>query len=364
MDSLFDRALATARQLGASDIHLKPGMEPILRINGELRTLHDPRRSPAMTHDFLHNLAMSLLNDRRRDILERQGDVTVALTTSSGHAAARSHQPAPRGVTISLHLVADRGAGARQPGAAGGRARSGRARAPGSVLVASGPGGGKTTHARRADRRDLDRRGIRSASSRSKIRSRSCSRTGAAWSCSARSGWTSRRSRPACARSARQDVDVLLVSEIADRESADLALDRRRDRTARARRRDGRQPDRRRRRLVGLWDDRGPRRRARALRRRPARRAVPAPRARAERQGTHRAGGARPRRRRRHRRLSRAPAGRRGCSSLRSAHGLDRLNHCPPHVPRLLRQAGPQARRRARRWCRTTTRPCCSPTPG
>ena len=41
MDSLFDRALAAARQLGASDIHLKPGLAPILRINGELRTLHD-----------------------------------------------------------------------------------------------------------------------------------------------------------------------------------------------------------------------------------------------------------------------------------------------------------------------------------
>ena len=41
MDSLFDRALAAARQLGASDIHLKPGMAPILRIDGELRTLHD-----------------------------------------------------------------------------------------------------------------------------------------------------------------------------------------------------------------------------------------------------------------------------------------------------------------------------------
>ncbi len=70
MDSLFDRALATARQLGASDIHLKPGMEPILRISGELRTLRNPD-VPPMTRDFLHNLAMSLLNDRRRDILER-----------------------------------------------------------------------------------------------------------------------------------------------------------------------------------------------------------------------------------------------------------------------------------------------------
>ena len=39
MDSIFDRALAAARQLGASDIHLKPDLRPILRIDGELRTL-------------------------------------------------------------------------------------------------------------------------------------------------------------------------------------------------------------------------------------------------------------------------------------------------------------------------------------
>ena len=104
MDSLFDRALATARQLGASDIHLKPGMEPILRIDGELRTLRNPD-VPPMTRDFLHNLAMSLLNDRRRDILERHGDVTVALTTSGG-ARQRVHVSQHRGgMTISLHLV-------------------------------------------------------------------------------------------------------------------------------------------------------------------------------------------------------------------------------------------------------------------
>src|SRR5262249_37069094 len=104
MDSLFDRALATARQLGASDIHLKPGLEPVLRIDGELRTLRNPD-VPQMSRDFLHNLAMSLLNDRRRDILERLGDVTVALVTSNG-TRQRVHISQHRaGMMISMHLV-------------------------------------------------------------------------------------------------------------------------------------------------------------------------------------------------------------------------------------------------------------------
>src|SRR5262249_40910244 len=104
MDSLFDRALATARQLGASDIHLKPGLEPVLRIDRELRSRRTPAGRP-MPRDSLHNLAMSLLTDRRRDILERLGDVTVSLTTSSG-TRQRVHVAQHRGgMTISLHLV-------------------------------------------------------------------------------------------------------------------------------------------------------------------------------------------------------------------------------------------------------------------
>src|SRR5262245_50809446 len=143
MDSLFDRALASARQLRASDIHLKPGMEPILRIDGELRTLRNPD-APPMTRDFLHNLAMSLLNDRRRDILERLGDVTVALTSSTG-ARQRVHVAQHRGgMTISLHLVP---AEAPQLDSLGLPEGTRDLVAPGAgfVLVAAGPGGGKTT---------------------------------------------------------------------------------------------------------------------------------------------------------------------------------------------------------------------------
>ncbi len=56
MDSFFDRALAAARRLGASDVHLKPGQSPILRIAGELRTFTDV---PALSREFLQSLALS-----------------------------------------------------------------------------------------------------------------------------------------------------------------------------------------------------------------------------------------------------------------------------------------------------------------
>ena len=63
MDSFFDRALAEARRVGASDVHLKPGLPPMLRIAGELRKpVSDARGAPPpLTRDFLHSLAMSLM---------------------------------------------------------------------------------------------------------------------------------------------------------------------------------------------------------------------------------------------------------------------------------------------------------------
>jgi twitching motility protein PilT len=219
-DSLFDRALATARQLGASDIHLKPGMEPILRINGELRTLRNPD-VPPLTRDFLHNLAMSLLNDRRRDTLERLGDVTVALTTQSG-MRQRVHVAQHRGgITISLHLVPVQApaldalglpAGARDLVAPGG----------GLVLVASGPGGGKTTtlaalvddvtthHPLRVVTIE-DPVEIVLGDRRSVVVQREV-------------GLDVPTTAAGLRAAARSDVDLLLVSEIGDRETGELAL--------------------------------------------------------------------------------------------------------------------------------------------
>src|SRR3954468_17030768 len=220
MDSLFDRALATARQLGASDIHLKPGMEPILRINGELRTLRNPD-VPPMTRDFLHNLAMSLLNDRRRDILERLGDVTVALATSSG-TRQRVHISQHRGgLTISLHLVPPEAPSLDSLGLPPG-VRDLLEPGAGFVLVAAGPGGGKTTtiaaliddlttrHPTRVvtieDPVEIVLKDRRSVVVQREV------------------GLDVPTIAAGLRAAARQDVDVIMASEIGDRESGELAL--------------------------------------------------------------------------------------------------------------------------------------------
>jgi twitching motility protein PilT len=102
MHSLLDRALAAARQLGASDIHLKGGLAPILRIDGELRTLSDV---PPLSREFVQSLAMSLLNDRRREILERTGDVALSITATDG-TRQRLHVWQHRGGTaVAVRLV-------------------------------------------------------------------------------------------------------------------------------------------------------------------------------------------------------------------------------------------------------------------
>src|SRR5436190_21083152 len=102
MHALLDRALQAARQLGASDIHLKAGLAPILRIDGELRTLSDV---PPLSRDFIQSLALSLLNDRRREILERTGDVALSLTAPDG-SRQRLHVWQYRGGTaVAVRLV-------------------------------------------------------------------------------------------------------------------------------------------------------------------------------------------------------------------------------------------------------------------
>jgi twitching motility protein PilT len=218
MDSFFDRALAAARQLGASDVHLKPGLAPILRINGELRTLRDV---PPLARDFLHSLAMSLLNDRRREILERTGDVTVALTT-------------PAGMRLRLHV-------SQQRGGFGIAARLIPAEVPaldtlglpselpellvpgpGLIVVAAPPGQGRTTTLAAL----LDDLGTRhpchvvtiedpvelmAKDRRSVVVQREVGLDVATFAAGLRAA-------------ARLDADVLMVSELEDGETAELAL--------------------------------------------------------------------------------------------------------------------------------------------
>jgi twitching motility protein PilT len=81
MNSILDRVLQAARQLGASDVHLKAGLPPIFRIKGDLRTVRDV---PPLTRDVLQTFALGIMNERQREIYERQWDVDLAYATNDG----------------------------------------------------------------------------------------------------------------------------------------------------------------------------------------------------------------------------------------------------------------------------------------
>lgn len=81
MSSILDRVLQAARQLGASDVHLKVGLPPIFRIKGDLRTVRDV---PPLSRDVIQTFALDMMNERQREIFETSWDVDLAYATTDG----------------------------------------------------------------------------------------------------------------------------------------------------------------------------------------------------------------------------------------------------------------------------------------
>lgn len=81
MSSILDRVLQAARQLGASDVHLKVGLPPIFRIKGDLRTVRDV---PPLSRDVLQTFALDMMNERQREVFETAWDVDLAYATTDG----------------------------------------------------------------------------------------------------------------------------------------------------------------------------------------------------------------------------------------------------------------------------------------
>jgi twitching motility protein PilT len=81
MSQVMDRVLNAARQLGASDVHLKAGLPPIFRIKGELRTVRDV---PPLTRESIATFAVHMMNERQRQEFETTMDVDLAYGTSDG----------------------------------------------------------------------------------------------------------------------------------------------------------------------------------------------------------------------------------------------------------------------------------------
>ncbi|HLK91473.1 MAG TPA: ATPase, T2SS/T4P/T4SS family [Polyangia bacterium] len=219
MDSFFDRTLLLARQLRASDVHFKPGLSPVLRIAGELRTLSDV---PPLSREFLHSLGLSLLNDRRREALERTGDVIVALATSNG-GRQRAHLFHHRGgLSLALRLIPPEVPALDTLGLP---AETRELTEPGAglVVVAAGPGDGKTTTLAALVEDLTSRRPCRVLTLEEPVEHLLRDRHGVVVQ---REVGTDVPSAAAGLRAAsRQDVDVLVVSDLGDPEVARLAVE-------------------------------------------------------------------------------------------------------------------------------------------
>ncbi len=81
MSQVLDRVLTAARQLGASDVHLKAGLPPIFRIKGDLRTVRDV---PALTREAIAQFAVHMMNERQRAEFEQHLDIDLAYGTPDG----------------------------------------------------------------------------------------------------------------------------------------------------------------------------------------------------------------------------------------------------------------------------------------
>jgi twitching motility protein PilT len=81
MISVLDRVLQAARQLGASDVHLKCSLPPIFRVKGDLRTVANV---PPLTKEAIEEFGFAMMNPRQREIFEKNWDVDLAYSTADG----------------------------------------------------------------------------------------------------------------------------------------------------------------------------------------------------------------------------------------------------------------------------------------
>jgi twitching motility protein PilT len=81
MNQILDHVLGAARQLGASDVHLKAGLPPVFRIKGDLRTLRD---TPPLTAEVIGTFAVNLMNDKQRETFDKHHDADLSYGTPDG----------------------------------------------------------------------------------------------------------------------------------------------------------------------------------------------------------------------------------------------------------------------------------------
>lgn len=90
-----------ARARNASDIHIAPGLAPVLRIDGELQ----PLATVAASEEEVSLIASSLLDDAASARLDTSGDVTVSLEDDEAGMARVHVYRTVAGVALAIRLL-------------------------------------------------------------------------------------------------------------------------------------------------------------------------------------------------------------------------------------------------------------------
>jgi len=76
----IDKILKKAVQMQASDLHIKVGNPPIIRVNGGLSTLPDEKR---LTPEDTIDIAFSIMNDAQRKIFKKKSEIDISYGASN-----------------------------------------------------------------------------------------------------------------------------------------------------------------------------------------------------------------------------------------------------------------------------------------
>lgn len=93
--------LKKAVRMGASDLHIKAGSYPIVRINGTLSFLKDEKK---LTPEDTMEIALSVMKESQREVFKRKKDVDIAYTIP-GYARFRCNCFIQRGAVSVVFRV-------------------------------------------------------------------------------------------------------------------------------------------------------------------------------------------------------------------------------------------------------------------
>ena len=218
MEETLYRLLATARQIGASDVHVKSNAVPRMRVNGALRILEMPPAEPTLVASMI----ASVLSEQDHERYRQTGEADFAVVDESvGRFRVNAYRE--RG---GAALVARAVAGAPKtldalglPGVLKDLAMNPR----GLILVTGPTGSGKTTSLAAMIDHINDRRAVHIVTVEDPIEVLHVDKKA---SVSQRELGIDTMSWKAAMRAAmRQDPDVILIGEMRDRDTVHAALE-------------------------------------------------------------------------------------------------------------------------------------------